>query len=318
MALLQALSELDYFDLIAVAPTRELFVPLCQPLFPDMIIVDERAAMGAPGELAHQIAQGRRIVPVVVESGRGPRTEATSLTVKLLHRSDREARNEIETALYAAATPIMTAKRTLLAGDFDNTVAISTRPAATRNEVAQMGAWPLDLILLVDDGGSIGKLAEIFTEVAELPVPVMIAIDSDQREHGQLLTSMPNGARELKSPTTVRHMEKVYLVPHDRQVQLSGENVWVGEGELSIEYLIASMAWLKSGGLTIVMSCSKTERTTTLGGVAAGGGLVAMLDPAHCVHPEAARASATWPVPPLLLAPEELKWLLQCAVPRKG
>lgn len=323
MALLRAVAESEYFDVIAVAPRADLFVPLCVPLFPDMIIIDESAAGSDAKALASRIAPGRRIIPVVVGSGRGTSvTDASQLSVKQLHRSDPSARNDVQTALFAAATPIMTAKRTFLADELEEHAA-KLRGASTgddvRREVMAMASWPLDLIMLVDDGSYLLQLAEVIGQADSVPVPVVVAIDPGKTDgYAELSNVAPRRTRHLTEPTSVRRMEGVYVAPHDRQVQLWNENVHVAEGEFNIENLLASMGWLKSGGLTIVLSSDQETRAATLAKVGTHGGLIAMLDPACCDAPAAGRAAEQWPTPPLFIAPNELAWLLQRTVPRKG
>lgn len=325
MALLRALADSEYFDVVALAPRRELFVALCMPLYPDMIVVDDAAAAGDLQQLANEISQGRRMIPVLVSSGRGVSVVAgdvTTLTVKQLHRSDSKARNDVQTALFAAATPIFTSKRTLLGDELEQHAAAireQTESGNIRREVMSMVSWPLDLILIVDDGSNMTRVAQLMRKIETLPVPVVIAFEWSLGDgYVELSNVAPNLVHRLNEPTSVRRMEGVYIAPPDHQVQVWNENVHVSPGERNVEYLLGSMAWLKSGGLSIVLSSNKPERATTLGQVAAHGGLVAMLDPAYSEGPEAGRAAAASATPPLMLAPDELRWLLSYALPRKG
>ncbi len=325
MSLLRAMADSDYFDVVALAPRRELFAPLCASLYPDMIIVDETAAAGDVDALAAQISQGRRVIPVLVQSGQGVSvvgSDTTTITVKQLNRSDAKTRNDVQTALFAAATPIFTAKRTLLGDELEQHAALlreQTQSGNIRREVMSIVSWPLDLILVVDDGSNMTRLAELVRDVQSLPVPVMLAFEWSLGDgYVELSNVAPTLIKRLTEPTSVRHMSGVYIVPPTHQVQIWNENVHVTPGERNVEYTLGSMAWLKSGGLSIVLSSNKEQRATTLSQVAAHGGLVAMLDPAYCEQAEAGRAAAGSDSPPLMLAPDELRWLFSYALPRKG
>lgn len=324
MALLRALADSEYFDVVALAPRRELFIPLCAPLYPDMIIVDDAAAGGDAESLADMIAGGRRIVPVVVSSGRGisvVNSDVTMLTVKQLHRTDTATRNDVQTALFAAATPIFTSKRTLLGDELEQHAALLKDKAKRdniRNEVMSVVSWPLDLILLVDDGSNVTRIGKTLKNLKDLPVPVVLVLETNEDGYGELEGVAPKLTKRMVEPTSVRRMGGLYVVPRNRRVQIWNENVYVAPGERDAEALLTSMAWLKSGGLSIVLSSANERHAETLGQVAAHGGLIAVLDPAFCENPEAGRATNEWQPPALMLAPDELRWVLSYALPRKG
>ena len=323
-ALMLAVADSETFDVVAVAPARDLFIPLAAAVYPEMIIIDEAAAAGSPAQLAHMITHGRRLVQVVLTASPDtvPADGASSLPLKLLRRKDHPGRNEVQTALFAAATPIITAKRTYLSEELQVQVSSLRKLAKesqVRKQVMAMASWPLDLILLVDDGNSLRRLAGIFASILTLPVPVILVIDNeDHDDYGEIGRAAPELSQMLTASTNVRAMEGLYVVPPGHQVWVSGENVCVSAGEVNADVLLASMAWLKSGGLSVLLSNALPERAARLAGVASDGGLVAALDPAHCEQPEAGHAAEKWPVPPLLLAPDELRWTLEFALPRKG
>lgn len=325
MALLRALADSEAFDVIALAPRRELFVSVCVPLYPDMIIVDEAAAGDDLEALAQYVAQGRRVVPVVLTTGRNTDRygeKIATLSVRELHRSGAEARGQVQTTLFAAATPIITSKRTFLADELqehaEQLQAIASM-GDVRREVLNLASWPLDLILIVDDGSNLLKLAQSLAQLKGLPVPVLIAFEGDTGDgYVELSNVAPKLVHRLREPMSIRRMSGVYVVPRDRQVQLWNENVHVADGTLDFEYLVGSMGWLKSGGLSIVLSSDEAARATSLGHVASHGGLVAMLDPTHCKRTGAAEAAAENAPSALMLSPDEVVWLMQYALARKG
>ena len=324
MALLRALADSDAFDVIAMAPRRELFVSLCVPLYPDMIIIDEAAAGDDLEALTEYVAQGRRLVPVVLTTTRDKRygEKIATLSVRELHRSGSEARAQVQTTLFAAATPIITSKRTFLADELqehaEQLQAIASM-GDVRREVLNLASWPLDLILIVDDGSNLLTLAESLTQLKGLPVPVLVAFEGDAGDgYVELSNVAPKLVHRLREPTSLRRMSGVYVVPRDRQVQLWNENVHVAEGTLDFEYLVGSMGWLKSGGLSIVLSSAVPERATSLGHVASHGGLVAMLDKKYCKQTGAVEAAAEAAPSALMLSPDEVVWLTQYALARKG
>lgn len=325
MALLRALADSETFDVIAVAPQRELFVSLCFPLYPDMIIIDEAAAGDDLDALTEYVAQGRRIVPFVLTTTREPAPygeKVSTLSVRELHRSGSDARRAVQTALFAAATPIMTSKRTFLADELQahaRQLQELAESGEVRNEVLNLAAWPLDLILIVDDGSNIPRLAASLSEIETIPVPVLVAFEGDLGDgYVELSNVAPKIVRRLREPTSIRNMTGVFVTPKDRHVQLWNENVHVGEGALDFEYLIGSMGWLKSGGLTMVLSSDEPARAKSLGQVASHGGLVAMLDPKYSKRTKAAEAAAEAAPSALMLSPDEVVWLLQYALARKG
>ena len=324
MSMLRVLASAEHFDVVCVAPRQDLFVPLAMQLYPDMIIVDDAAAGGNVEELGRYIAQGRRIIPVLVTSrgndAAGP--DVSIINVKLLHRSDSSARGEVEMALFAAATPIMTSKRTLLADEL-TAKAEQLRAMAVagdvRQEVMRIGSWPLDLVLVVDDGSNLTLLAKVLGKVSDLPVPIVVAFESGHGDgYVELSNVAPKLVHRLTAPISVREMRGVYVVPPDRQVQLYNDMLHVAPGARDSNTLLASMGWAKSGGLTISMSCADPGRAEVLEGVAKNGGIVGVLDTPYCQHPEATVATRETEVPPQLLAPGEIEWLLQYALPRKG
>lgn len=322
--MLRALADAEHFDVVCVAPRQDLFVPLAMQLYPDMIIVDDAGAGGNVEELGRYIAQGRRMVPVLV-TARGTETvgaDVSVINIKLLHRSDSAARAEVQTALFAAATPIMTSKRTLLADELE-AKADQLRAMAVagdvRQEVMKIGSWPLDLILVLDDGSNLTLVAKVLGKVSALPVPIVVAFESGHGDgYMELSNVAPTLVKRLTAPIGVREMQGVYVVPVDQQVQLYNEILHVAPGPRDCNTLLASMGWAKSGGLTISMSCADEGRATVLEGVAKHGGIVAVLDTPYCQHPQATVATRDTEVPPQLLAPGELEWLLQYALPRKG
>lgn len=324
MALLRALADSEAFDVIAMAPRRELFVSLCVPLYPDMIIIDEAAAGDDLDALTEYVAQGRRLVPVVLTTTRDNRygEKIATLSVRELHRSGSEARAQVQTTLFAAATPIITSKRTFLADELQEhaeQLQAIARMGDVRREVLNLASWPLDLILLVDDGSNLTKLAQSLGDVKGLPVPVLIAFEGELGDgYVELSNVAPKLVHRLREPTSIRRMSGVFVVPQNRQVQLWNENVHVSEGALDFEYLIGSMGWLKSGGLSIVLSSDDAERATSLGHVASHGGLVAMLDPEHCARTGAAEAAAEAAPSALMLSLDEVVWLVKYALARKG
>jgi len=325
MALLRALADSEAFDVIALAPRRELFVSLCVPLYPDMVIVDEAAAGHDLLELTEYVAQGRRVVPVVLTTTRNNDSygeKVATLSVRELHRSGADARAQVQTTLFAAATPIITSKRTFLADELQEhaqQLQEIARDGDVRREVLNLASWPLDLILIVDDGSNLTRLAESLAEVRGLPVPVMIALEGDVGDgYVELSNVAPTLVQRLRQPTSIRRMSGVHVVPRDRQVQLWNENVHVAEGALDFEYLVGSMGWLKSGGLSIVLSSPAPERATSLGHVASHGGLVAMLDGKYCEHGDAAEAAAEAAPSALMLSLDEVVWLMRYALARKG
>ena len=325
MALLRALAESEAFDVIAMAPRRELFVSLAVPLYPDMIIVDEAAAGDDLESLTEFVSQGRRLVPVVLTATRDSDRygeDVTTLSVRELHRSGADARAAVQTTLFAAATPIMTSKRTFLADELQEhaeQLQAIAKAGDIRREVVNLASWPLDLILLVDDGSNLRRLATLFEDVRGLPVPIMIAFDGAQGDgYVELSNVAPKLVHRLREPTSVRVMSGVYVIPQDREVQVWNENIHVAEGTLDFEYLVGSMGWLKSGGLTIVLSSGEPARATSLGHISTHGGLVAMLDAAHCDQSDAAEAASEAAPAALMLSPDEVDWLLRFALARKG
>jgi len=325
MAVLAALGGSDYFDVVVVATRRDLFVTMCRAVYPEMVIVDEATAGGDASALARGIAHDRRIVPMVVWSARGRQIEPDEATLPLraLFGSTREARDQVQTALFSAATPIMTAKRTLLtdelADNADRMRDLLSLGGSMRREVVAMASWPLDLILLVDDGTSLNRLAATFMSIPALAVPVLLVLDAeDSDDYGAMKRAAPALVRSLRAPTNVRKMAGLYVVPADRSVELHGEAVSVAPGRTNVERLCASMGRLKSGGLSVMLSSSRPEHASTLAHVAAEGGLLAVLDPSACEHPHASAALMQSSVPPLIVAPDELRWVLQFARPRKA
>lgn len=191
--------------------------------------------------------------------------------------------------------------------------------AGVRDDVAVLGTWPLDLIILVGGRGNESLLTDLISRVTLLPVPVLLALRPGAALDRRAWTGLRVPMRYLTSPLSLRLAEGFLVTPTSGSVRLSPDAIKAAPGHdpLEVADLVRSSGALQSGALTVQLSDESTDAAEALAGAVDAGAAGAVLDPRACAEQAGPQAALAWGQRLTVLSPSELLWLLVNAAPRR-
>jgi hypothetical protein len=330
-AIERALLRSGAFEVVGMSSSATELAGLVHTYLPKAVVIDEHMGGGDVAKTLSRVTTGRPIRALVLvddeateirrKSTAGPNLDflaRPTLIKKGLAARSHVAHTLGDLAQACGGSPKDTIPTDLLVEAVERRQALA-KTAGIRVELATLGSWPLDLIVLVGGRGNEGLFAELMQRVTELSVPVLVAL----RPYAALKPMAWGGANvsvtHLDEDVPLSRAEGFLVAPRTGAVRLSPNAIRVEHGHepLLVVDLVRSTGALQSGALTVQLGDDETDAAIAMAGALDAGAVGAVLDPSATEHPAGPSAALSWGRGLVTLKPAEIAWLLGNAVPRR-
>lgn len=330
-AIERSLGRSGAFEIVGAAASADELAALVHTYLPAAAVIDERLARGDVTTMIATVTTGRPLRALVLvedEATEIRRTRTGGPSLEFLARptlvkKGLAARSHVAHTLGRLAeacggTPRDTIPTDLLVEAVSRRQSLAGK-AGIRVELATLGSWPLDVIVLVGGKGNEKLISEVVRRVRALEVPVVVAL----RPNAALPLTAWAGTKvpvtHLTESVPLSRAEGLLVAPRTGSVRFSPNAIRVEPGHepLLVVDLVRSTGALQSGALTIQLGDSETDAALAMAGALDAGAIGAVLDPAMTEQPAGPSAALSWGRGLVTLTATELVWLLGNAVPRR-
>jgi methylmalonyl-CoA mutase cobalamin-binding subunit len=327
------IEESGAFEVLASPRDRAAFVRAVAEHNPDAVVVSSDSGHDEAFEnLLVEAGRGRPPRSLVVVPGdyvptnddrkRAKTLQTTSISRSLLLRDDAEARENITARLRSLASRMSVRRRHTLDSDdlmaaMDSVIAASQR-LAIPPPVAELAAWPVDLVLILGDPIAINEMREVLDGVYDAVVPVVVCIRAMSAEESAAALGGTRGAQPqaLDRRGNLRELRGFFTAGWG-ELALQGERFSSPPETSSDRHPLLQACGLASGLVAIELS-----RTHVPGEAHArarkAGCVLTTLHPDDCAEPEVALSLIERGVAKTVFRLADLRWYLAHVVPRRG
>lgn len=327
------IKESGAFEVLASPSDRAGFLRAVAQYNPDAVVLSSESGHDEGFEtLLLEAGRGRPPKSLVVVPGdylpseldrsRAKTLHTTTLSRSLLLRDDDEARDNITSRLRSLATRMSSRRRhTTNADDLMQAMDL-VREASQRVDIpepiAELAAWPVDLVLIMGDPIAVNELRQVLAGVFAAVMPVVICMRGMDAEETAAALSGTGGVEPepLDRRGNLRELRGYYSAGWG-DFSLQGERFSSPADQCGERNPLLSACSLASGLVAIELS-----RTHVAGEAHAkarkAGCVIATLHPDDCAEPEVSRALIERGIAQAVFRSSELRWYLGNVVPRRA